>query len=155
MTEVWFYHLERQSPETVLPRIVAGLYERGETVWLVASRRDFLTDISKQLWAFDDTAFLPHGLAWEAASVGEAVILTDNCNTVLACSQALFVNTMPTQIEGAQRISIFFDGNSENELASARDAWKSYRAAGLVVKYWRQGENGRWEDQATRGREAA
>ena len=32
MTDVWFYHLERQPLEFVLPRILAGMYARGDRI---------------------------------------------------------------------------------------------------------------------------
>jgi DNA polymerase-3 subunit chi len=38
-----------------------------------------------------------------------------------------------------------FDGNDPEAVQSARDRWKTYKADGHSVTYWRQTDRGGWE----------
>jgi DNA polymerase III subunit chi len=144
MSDVWFYHLERQPVEQVLPRILAGMYARGDRVVVQARTKAMLDVLSKRLWAVEDTSFVPHGFA-----------ASENICFALEQSAA---NTAPYRIiiDGAEvtdvatplRTSIFFDGTETAQVERARELWKSFRTDGHVVRYWKQDSNGRWADQA-------
>ena len=65
-------------------------------------------------------------------------------------AQALFL------IDGAEagdlspheRCIVLFDGRDEAALAAARQKWKAFKAQGLPVSYWQQGEERGWEKKA-------
>ena len=44
-----------------------------------------------------------------------------------------------------ERVFELFDGRDDIAVGAARDRWKTYKAAGHNLSYWRQDENGRWE----------
>jgi leucyl aminopeptidase len=42
-------------------------------------------------------------------------------------------------------VCVFFDAGDETALATTREDWRSWKAAGHTVKYFKQGERGGWE----------
>ena len=61
MTPVFFYHLERQPLDAVLPKLLGMSLERGWRVVVQAGTEERAEALSTQLWCFDDDSFLPHG----------------------------------------------------------------------------------------------
>ncbi len=145
MTDVWFYHLERHPLEFVLPRILAGMYARGDRICVHASNQTVLEDLSQRLWKLEDTAFIPHGFA----GTSHPIIFTCERNISTTAPYRFFIDGMfPEDIGDIARAAIFFNGSDESHVAHARQLWKKYRAADHAIKYWKQSESGRWEDQA-------
>lgn len=146
MTEVLFYHLERQPLEKVLPQLLERCVERGwRTVVQTGSveRRDAL---DAQLWTYADDSFLPHGTAQDGPGERQPIYLTaetDNPNG--ATVRFLVDRAEPPDFSGYERIVYLFDGADEEARDEARRRWKDAKAAGHAVTYWRQGASGRWE----------
>jgi DNA polymerase III subunit chi len=149
VTEVWFYHLERQPIEAVLPRILAGMYARGDSISVHAAK-PVLEELSKRLWAVDDVSFVPHCFGGENRAATAQIILCTDDIAANAAQYRFYAQDIDPVLEGAVRASLFFDGNDENAVASARDKWKTFRAQGCAIKYWKQSDTGRWEDQAVK-----
>lgn len=144
--EVWFYHLERSSLDQVLPELLEKTLQKGWKALVRTREPERLEHLDGWLWSWRDDSFLPHGLADEPLAARQPVLLTtraDNLNQ----AEALFL------IDGAeagdlspyQRCILLFDGRDEEALAQARGRWKDFKAAGLPVSYWRQGETRGWE----------
>jgi DNA polymerase III subunit chi len=150
MADVWFYHLEREPVTSVLPRILAGLHNRGERVCVMGAEKEPLVALSKLVWALEDTAFVPQGLAWDGADERDTICFAVDTYVPNGADHLIYAGMMPQSVDGIRRASVFFDGGSEADVLAARAVWKQFRAAGHVLKYWRQNENGRWEDQAQR-----
>ncbi|MEC8132384.1 MAG: DNA polymerase III subunit chi, partial [Pseudomonadota bacterium] len=66
MTEVLFYHLERQTLEQVLPRLVQASLGRDWRVVVKAGSPERIQALNTHLWTWADDVFLPH------AAVGDA-----------------------------------------------------------------------------------
>ena len=149
MTEVLFYHLERQPLERVLPSLLERCVERGwRTVVQTGSveRRDAL---DAHLWTYADDSFLPHGTAQDGPAELQPVYLTagpENPNG--ATVRFLVDRAEPPDFSGYERIVYLFDGGDEEALAEARRRWKEAKAAGHAVTYWKQNAAGRWEKAA-------
>lgn len=145
--EVWFYHLERATLEQVLPELLEKTLARGWRALVRTTDPARLNHLDAWLWAYRDDSFLPHGLAGEANSERQPILLTadeDNANA----ADALFVlDEALADIAGFQRCILIFDGHDEAALKRARRYWSSYKAAGLGVAYWKQGETRGWEKQ--------
>jgi DNA polymerase III subunit chi len=147
MTDVWFYHLERQPLENVLPRILAGMYARGDRVCVHAPDMKFLEDMSLRLWKFEDTAFVPNGLEGEH----QPILFSTGEDAANGARYRFYLNAeLPADLTPIARAAVFFDGNSEANVGKARTLWKRLRGEGHAIKYWKQSESGRWEDQAQR-----
>ncbi len=146
MTEVLFYHLDRQPLERVLPELLEKCLDRGwRTVVQVGSeeRRDAL---DAHLWSYRDEAFLPHGTIKDGNAEGQPVWLTaadDNPNH--ATVRFLADGADLPDPAGYARVVMLFDGQDPDAVDRARAAWKTAKAAGHDATYWQQSERGRWE----------
>src|ERR1700761_3268462 len=78
MTEILFYQLKGQTPEQVLPPLIARSLERGWRVAVQASSEERVEALDAHLWTWRDDAFLPHGTWREAESAEQPVLLTVN-----------------------------------------------------------------------------
>ena len=63
MTEVLFYHLQRQPLERVLPALLEQSLERGWRVVVQAASDERVEALDAHLWTYRDDSFLPHGTA--------------------------------------------------------------------------------------------
>lgn len=144
--EVWFYHLERSSLDQVLPELLEKTLQKGWKALVRTREPERLEHLDGWLWSWRDDSFLPHGTADEPLAARQPVLLTTKTEN-LNGAQALFL------IDGAEagdlspyeRCILLFDGRDETALAEARGRWKSFKAEGLPVSYWRQGETRGWE----------
>jgi DNA polymerase-3 subunit chi len=151
MTEIWFYHLQRQPLEKVLPSLIEKSLERGWRVAVQARSEERLDALDSWLWTFSDESFLAHGRARDGDSALQPVYLTAGLENPNGAAFRLF-------IEGAQmapalaeadvayvRAVALFDGNNAEELALARAQWQELKDLGFALTYWQQSANGRWE----------
>jgi len=78
MTEMLFYHLQRQPIERVLPTLIEKSIERGWRVVVQVASDERLEALDAHLWTFRDDSFLAHG-TWRESDVREQpVLLTVN-----------------------------------------------------------------------------
>ncbi|MFO1034131.1 MAG: DNA polymerase III subunit chi [Hyphomicrobiales bacterium] len=83
MAEIYFYHLEREPAETLLVTLLAKGLQRGLRMSVESPDAESLARLSERLWASEDVAFLPHGLAGEANATHQPILLAasnDNAN---------------------------------------------------------------------------
>jgi DNA polymerase-3 subunit chi len=149
MTEVYFYHLERQPLERVLPQLVQRTLERGWRAVIRAGSEERVEAISAQLWTFDDAAFLPHGTKLDGHATRQPVWLTAEDDRPNA-PQVLFLvdRAISDDFQGLTRAVFLFDGRDEEAVRQARETWKAVKAVGHDVSYWQQDESGRWVNRA-------
>lgn len=149
MTEVLFYHLERQSLEAVLPTLVEKCLERSWRVVVQAGSRERRDALDSLLWTYRDDSFLPHGTSADGPGEDQPVFLTaedDNPNG--ATVRFLVDRATPGELEPYQRVVFLFDGNDPDALAEARNRWRAVKAEGHELTYWQQSPAGRWERKA-------
>jgi DNA polymerase III subunit chi len=147
--EYWFYHLENQPLHAVLPVLVEKTLGRGWRAILRFSTQERLESIDSALWTYRDESFLPHGASRDGPPERQPVFLTlDGGNPNGA--HVLFLLETATENEPGQftRIMRLFDGGDGEARALAREEWKSAKAAGCAVSYWRQDANGAWKKSA-------
>ena len=91
MTEVYFYHLERSSLETVLPRLLQASLNRGWRVVVQAGSDQRVEALAGALWTFDEEVFLPHGTKADGFAELQPVWITDTAETPMehACDSML------------------------------------------------------------------
>jgi DNA polymerase III subunit chi len=149
MTEVWFFHLDKQPLEHVLPRIVTSSLARGWRMVIETTLPERLAKLSEMLWASEDVAFLSHGMDGDANADRQPVWLTASSeNPNNATVRVLLDGAKPADITNLTRAVLMFDGNDQQAIEAARAEWKRQKADGHVVSYWKQDENGKWIDQA-------
>jgi DNA polymerase-3 subunit chi len=149
VTEVLFYHLERQTLEAVLPRLLEKTLERGWRAVVQAESEERVEALSSTLWSYRDESFLPHGTTADGHGGMQPVWLTAGGDTPNAATVRFFVDgAAPAGLEGLERAVYLFDGRDEGAVAEAREHWKAIKAAGHAATYWQQDEAGRWINRA-------
>lgn len=149
MTEVLFYHLERQTLEMVLPRLLEKTLERGWRAVVQAASEERVEALSSTLWSYREEAFLPHGSAADGNGDMQPVWLTAGGDTPNAATVRFFVDgAAPGNLDGLERAVYLFDGRDEAAVAEAREHWKAIKAEGHAATYWQQDEAGRWVNRA-------
>ena len=147
MTEILFYHLQRQPLEAVLPTLLQKTLERGWRAVVQAASAERLAALDDHLWTFSDESFLPHATDKEPDAAEQPVVLTlDERNPNAAAVRFLVEGApVPADLSAYQRLVLLFDGTDEEALSGARAHWKAVKAAGHEATYWQQDERGRWE----------
>ena len=149
MTEVLFYHLERQPLERVLPQLISKTLERGWRAVVQAGSEERVEAISMALWITGEESFLPHGTARDGNADLQPVWITHTDETPNGATVRFLVDrARPGDVSGLDRIVYLFDGKDAEALAEARSAWKASQAAGHAVTYWKEDAQGRWQKQA-------
>ena len=150
MTDVLFYHLERQPLERVLPSLVERTLARGWRAVVQAGSEERVEALDTLLWTYTDESFLPHGTRKDGNIAEQPVFLTiDDVNPNGATVRFLVDGADLADITGYERIVYLFDGNDESAVARAREQWKSAKGAGCAISYWQQSPEGRWENRAS------
>ena len=150
MTEILFYHMQRQPLERVLPNLVERSLERGWQAAIQAVSEERLSALDDGLWTYTDESFLPHGTDREADAATQPVVLTLKDANPNAASIRFLVEgaDLPPDAEDYARICVLFDGTDQDALLRAREQWRQAKAAGHTIAYWQQDEDGRWQKKA-------
>lgn len=147
--EVWFYHLERTALDQALPELLEKTLARGWKALVRASDRQRIEHLDGWLWSYRDDSFLPHGPADEPQAERQPILLTTEADNVNQAQVAFLIDGAEApELEGFQRCVLLFDGRDEAAVAEARGRWRTFKAKGLPVSYWRQGAQRGWEKQA-------
>ena len=146
MSEVRFYHLERQSLNQALPQLVSKALQNGHRI-VVKAANDQVEHINNHLWTYDPNSFIPHGSAKDGNETDQPVWLTANNENPNAADVLILTqeNEAPEIDNAFTLICDMIDGKNEDAVAAARTRWKSYKAAGHDVTYWQQSAQGKWE----------
>jgi DNA polymerase-3 subunit chi len=149
MTEVFFYHLERQPLEKVLPVLLEKTLERGWRAVVQAGSEERVEALASILWTYREEAFLPHGSAADGDAERQPIWLTVGEETPNGATVRFFVDGSPLErLDGLERAVYLFDGRDPSAVEEARSQWKSAREKGLDVTYWQQDETGRWRKKS-------
>ncbi len=150
MTEVLFYHLQRQPLEAVLPTLLERSLERGWRALVRATTDERLAALDDHLWTFSDESFLPHGTDREPDAAEQPVVLTLSERNPNGAAVLFLVEGAPVPEDPSayQRLVLLFDGNDADALAAAREEWQRVKGAGFAATYWQQDERGAWEKKA-------
>lgn len=150
MTDIHFYHLQRQSLEAVLPTLLMRSRERGWRAVVKLASPERVAAIDDHLWSFSDESFLPHGPEGGTDAADQPILLTlgdanPNGAAMLFLAEGA---AWPSDMSGYERVAFLLDGRDEDAVAGARETWRRFRAEGHSVTYWAQDEAGRWRNRA-------
>lgn len=148
MAEVGFYHLTRWPLERALPKLLERVLAADHRIVLMAPSRERVEDLAGQLWTYDPGSWLPHGTARDGHAEHQPIYLTDkeeapNGATVLVVVEGL----QPDFAARFERVVDMFNGRDDDEVARARDRWRTYKSAGHALTYWQQTESGGWQQK--------
>ena len=83
MSRIDFYHLQKQTLEEVLPKLLMKSYSSGKKVVIKIGTEERLEQMNSYLWTFQDESFLPHGSKKDGFAEQQPIWLTlqdDNPN---------------------------------------------------------------------------
>jgi DNA polymerase-3 subunit chi len=147
VTEIRFYHLERRRVDQALPTLLERALEESRRVLVRASSEEMVAALNERLWTYDDASFLPHGAAGDGDPMEQPIFLTSELGNPNAAS-------MLVQLSGADSseaddafdlVVLMFDGRDEAALAQARGEWRRLKDQGRTISYWRESDEGGWE----------
>lgn len=146
MTEVFFYHLQRQSLETALPKLLLRSRERGWKALVKAATPERVAALDAHLWTFSDESFLPHGRADEPEPAEQPVLLTHADGNPNGAEALFLVDAAapPADLSPFARVLLLFDGNDPDAVEAGRRDYRALRAAGHELSYWQEDEGGGW-----------
>ena len=138
MTEIYFYHLQRQPLERVLPTLLEKSLERGWRVVVQGASDERIEALDAHLWTFRDDSFLPHGTHKQPEANEQPILLTVNDDNPNKADVRFLIDGVPVPDDASpyQRIVLLFDGEDEDAVAAARTRWSEAKEKGLDATYW-------------------
>ena len=150
MTELYFYHLQRQPLERVLPQLLEKSLQRGWWAVVQATSEERVEALDAHLWTYRENSFLPHGTDKDSQFGEQPILLTVKDHNPFGAKIRFLVDGAPPP-EAADtyaRLVLLFDGNDPEAVALARERWREGSARGLPVTYLQQDAQGRWQRKA-------
>ena len=149
MTEIRFYHLQKQTLDQALPQILNKALSIGHKIVVKLPDQAKVDHMNGHLWTYKPDSFLPHGTEKDGQPDLQPVWLTtgnENLNDADVLITA--AGAIPDSPENYELCCEFLDGFDEEAVQNARKRWKTYKDAGLEVTYWQQDDKGAWTKKA-------
>lgn len=149
MTEIRFYHLQTQTLEQALPKLLMKAHGTGKKIIVRAADSAQVEALNTHLWTFHPNAFLPHGSKKDGHAALQPIWLTegdDNPND--AKILVMTASSESSDFENFDLCCDIFNGFDEEQVKAARTRWKEYKEKGFDLTYWQQDEKGAWAQKA-------
>ena len=133
--------------DQALPPLLEHALDEGRRILVRASSDEMAAALNERLWTYDDASFLPHGAAGDGDPMTQPIFLTSGLENPNAA-------TMLVRLSGAEAaeaddtfdlVVILFDGHDEAALGEARGEWRRLKDQGRAISYWRESDEGGWE----------
>ncbi|MBW4330920.1 DNA polymerase III subunit chi [Stakelama sp. CBK3Z-3] len=145
--KVDFYHLTLSPVDRVLPRIAEKVLQTGERLLVVAAEPDRREALDKLLWSYSHVSFLPHARAGGAHDAQQPVLIAETVKAPNGATNIAIADNVWR--EGALQFARVFHFFDADNIAAARDAWKSLAGReDIERRYWQQTESGGWKQAA-------
>jgi DNA polymerase-3 subunit chi len=149
MTDIRFYHMQKQTLDDVLPLLLEKAYKAGHKAVIKFENTAEVERFDTLLWTYRQSGFLPHGSKKDGQAERQPIWLTDSEENPNNADMLVLAQGQSSQgIEDYALCCEMLDGRSAEQVSAARARWKEYQAAGHTVTYWFQGESGGWEKKA-------
>ncbi len=114
LSEVYFYHVTKQTVASALPQLLSKAKDVGWTVFIRCKDEASLKFIDDAIWTVQP----------ESLSLNGALISTE-------------------EVSKYRRCALLFDDKNSDEVNIAREQWMKFTKAYIRAKYWSQ-ETGTW-----------
>ena len=149
MTDISFYHLQRQPLDRALPQLLERVLASSMKALVLGDNPELIAALNSSLWTYDPGSFLPHGAKKGSDAALQPIFLTtDQENPNRAEILVLVDGADHKDLGQFDRCLDMFDGNDSDAVAQARLRWVAYKDAGHQVTYWQQNDAGKWESKA-------
>ena len=154
MTEIRFYHLQKQTLDQALPLILEKALKNGFHALVRMVDNKEVERMNEHLWTYRPHSFLPHSTEKESAKNKSAPedqpvwITAQNDNSNNADLLVLTQNQTEDDLSGYKLCCEMLDGRHQESVEAARARWKIYQDQGHEGTYWHQNENGAWKKKA-------
>ena len=151
MSRFDFYHLQNQTLEDVLPKLVEKAYGTGKPIKIKIGNEERVEFLHSLLWTYSATSFIPHGTKKDGFADAQPIWLSaedDNPNGAVMLFLADGAKISLEEAQKYERILNIFDGNSQTALEQARSFWKELKASGQELFYWQQDNQNKWQQKA-------
>ena len=149
MTEVRFYHVQRDIAAKAAPSLLQKALDKGLRVFVKVpdtERQVFYDDF---LWRYHPSAFLAHGQEGDPMPEAQPVWIGAGNVAANGARMALVVEgaELPP-LDAFELVCVLFDGENVVALERARQQWKKLKDGGTSnMTYWKQETNGAWSKQ--------
>jgi DNA polymerase III subunit chi len=148
MSEIGFYHLLSTPLERALPKLLERGLAAGYRILVLAGSAARVEQLDAILWTYDESSFLPHGTARDGMPERQPIWLAaDDANPGGADMLVLTDGAGSDRLAEFRRCLDLFDGGDAAAVEAARARWRTAKAAGHALTYWRQTGSG-WEREA-------
>ncbi|MDC9701774.1 MAG: DNA polymerase III subunit chi [Alphaproteobacteria bacterium] len=145
MSQVYFYRLEVGSFESVLPRLLQKVLERGWFAVVQAVSPEVVKSIDSVLWTYSADSFLPHSADMDFFPSEQPVFLTSTLANPNESQVRFFLNCEPEMpFSDYERLVCIFDNFHEERLSVISRVGQKARSEGHEVICWVQTEKGKW-----------
>ncbi len=149
MTEIRFYHLQKQSLDQALPLILEKAYSMGHKIIVKMQDEEEANRMATHLWTYRQDKFLPHGSKKDGQADLQPIWITPleenpNAATILILTQG----QTSENIEKFDLVCEMLNGHSDDQIAAARKRWAEYQKSDYKTTYWFQNEDGGWVKKA-------
>lgn len=156
MTEIRFYHLQRQRIENVLPALLVKALTVGYRIAVHSPDESVLKELDKHLWTYHPESFLPHGTGKGKNATRHPVWLGSSYESPNNATMLVELGPPSPQMLKEKKelaeyslICLLFEEWREDLLASARQCWKSLKGdTQYALSYWQQKDSGGWEKKS-------
>ena len=146
MTEIRFYHLEQRRVDQALPPLLERALEESRRVLVRASSEEMVAALNERLWTYDESSFLPHGAAGDGDPTTQPIFLTSELENPNSATMLVKLSGAEGEAEDAfDLVVLLFDGRDDAALAHARGEWRRLKDQGRTISYWRESDEGGWE----------
>lgn len=148
MTDIRFYQLLATPLEAALPKLLEKATAQGMRAAIATGTPERAQALDAALWTYSADSFLAHGRA-PAPSADQPIWLAPDIENPNGASLLVTLDgQQPERFEDWKMVCDMFDGTDEAALDAARARWKTLKAAGHALSYWRQTPAGAWEKAA-------
>ena len=145
-----FYHLQKQTLEEVLPKLLEKAYSTSKKIKIKIGNELRVDFINSLLWTYNEESFLPHGTQKDGFAEMQPIFLSSDDN-IPNNAQFLFLvdgaTTDPENLLKFERIFNIFSSNNDEALAQAREFWKKLKTLNIELHYWQQDNSGKWVEK--------
>ncbi len=142
-----FYQLGGTPLEQLITSLAEKLLAEGSRLLVIAEDEGLLARLDRMLWDQGPSSFIPHGLAGGSDDARQPILLATSSDAPNLARNILIADGQWREAAlGFDRAFYVFDSST---LEGARLAWKLLAGReGVERRYWAQGEDGRWKQQA-------